>query len=110
MLLPNSFSVSSRAFPATPPPRLDRKVGLTLRHDLLVGIGVLDDEVAGIARKKNGLDGPRRATPDGDHFGDVNEMVFKAMSTIETGHFGLFNNPLKIPIIAVTQYSRKVAA
>jgi hypothetical protein len=30
---------------------------------------------------------------DGDHFGDVNEMVFNAVLTVETGHFSLHNNP-----------------
>ena len=32
------------------PPRLDGEIGLAVRHDFLVGVGVLDGKVAGIAR------------------------------------------------------------
>jgi len=39
-----------------------------------------------------------RAAADGDHFGDVNEMILDAVTTIETGQLGLLNYPLKIAI------------
>ena len=51
-----------------------------------------------------------RAAADGDHFGEVNEMVLDAVSTVETGHFGLLDYPLKIAIIAVAKDSGKVTA
>jgi hypothetical protein len=50
------------------------------------------------------------AFPDGDHFGNVNEMVFDTVSTVETGQLGLLNYPLKIPVITVTQHFRKFTA
>jgi hypothetical protein len=31
------------------PPRLDGEIGLAMRHDFFAGIGVLNDEVAGMA-------------------------------------------------------------
>lgn len=84
-------------------PRLDREVGLTLRHDFLVGIGVLNYEVTGVARKQCDFDLAPATFSDLDHFADVSKMILNAVSTIETGHFGLFNNPLKIAVITVTQ-------
>ena len=64
-------------------------------------ICVLNGEVTGVARQEDGFNRPFRAAADGDHFGDVNEMVFDTVSAIETGHFGLFDNPLEIAVIAV---------
>ena len=92
------------------PPRLDRKVGLTLRHDLLVGVGVLNDEVAGIAGQKNGLDRPLPSLPDLVHIGDVNEMILEAVTTVEAGHFGLLHDPFKIAVVAVAQGPGKITA
>jgi hypothetical protein len=54
------------------PPRLDGKTGLTMRHNLLFEIGVLNLSYL-------------------DHFGDVNEMILDALATIETGQFGLLD-------------------
>jgi hypothetical protein len=31
------------------------------------------------------FDSPLRSAPDGDHFGDVNEMVLDGMATVKTG-------------------------
>ena len=57
------------------PPRLDRKVGLTMRHNLLFRIGVLNDEVAGIARKQCDVDLTPATLSDLDHFADVSKMI-----------------------------------
>jgi hypothetical protein len=43
-----------------------------------------------------------------DHFGDINEMVFDTLPTIKTGCFGLLYYLLKIAIIAVSEYLRKI--
>jgi hypothetical protein len=67
------------------PPRLDGEIGLIMRHNFLFKVGVLNSQVTGITGKKNGLDRPLPAFPDLDHFGDVNEMILDAVTTVETG-------------------------
>jgi hypothetical protein len=92
------------------PPRLDGEISLSLCHNLLLGVGVLNSQIAGVARQENGFDWPLRAASYGDHFGDVNEMVIEAVSAVETGHLSLFNNPLEIAVIAVADHRGKIAA
>ncbi len=92
------------------PPRLDGEVGLTLRHDFLAGIGVLDDKVARVARHHHGLQRAIRPAADADHFGDINEMVFEPMAAVETCGASLLDHHLKVPVIGVAEHSGEVAA
>ena len=39
------------------PPRLDGEIGLAMRHDFFAGIGVLDDEIAGVAGQQSNYNG-----------------------------------------------------
>ena len=83
------------------PPRLDGEIGLTMRYNLLFRIGVLNSQIACVTRQEDGFNRTFRAAANGDHFGDVNEMVFDAVTTVETGQLGLLNYPLKIAVITV---------
>jgi hypothetical protein len=51
-----------------------------------------------------------RSAPDGDHFGDVNEMVFDAVAAVKTGQLGLLDYSLEITVVAVAQYPGKLTA
>jgi hypothetical protein len=57
------------------PTRLNGEVGLPLRDDFLGGIGILNDEVTGVARHHHGFRRSLGSAADLDHFGDVNEMI-----------------------------------
>jgi len=54
---------------------LNGKTGLPERDDFLGWIGILDDEVAGVARHHHRLHGSLGTAANPDHFGDLNEMV-----------------------------------
>src|SRR5664280_1632626 len=92
------------------PPRLDGEIGLTLRHNLLVGISVLNNEVAGIARKQHNLDFPDCAIPNLDHFADVSKMVINMMPAIETRQLSLLYYSFEVPVLRVFQDICQVAA
>ena len=55
--------------------RLHREVGLAEGDDLFGGVGILDDQIAGIAREQNILDLPSRSRAKLNHFGGFNKMV-----------------------------------
>ncbi len=48
---------------------------LPLRDDFLGGIGILNDEVTGVARHHHGFRRSLGSFADFDHIGDVNEMI-----------------------------------
>jgi len=62
-----------------------------MRHNLLFWIGVLNDEITGVARKQCDFDLAPAPLFDFDHFADVSKMVLNAMSAIETRQFGLLD-------------------
>ena len=89
------------------PARLDGEIGLAMRHDFFAGIGVLNDEVTGIAGETSSYNGSFRTTPEGDHFADVSKMVFDAMPAVETGQFGLLDHGLEVPVLGIFQNVRQ---
>jgi len=89
---------------------LDGKIGLSLGDDFFGRVGVLDDEVAGIARHHHGLNRTLTALADFDHIGDLNEMIVQPLPAVETGGAGRLNDGLEIPVIGVTKHAGKVAA
>ena len=60
--------------------RLENEVGLAKSDDFFAWVGILKDEVAGIAGVQDGPDGPLSAFANGDHFGDINEMILDALA------------------------------
>jgi len=92
------------------PSGLNGKIGLPLSHDLLGRIGVLDDEVAGVARHHHGRDATLRTAADLDHFVDPDEMVFHLLPAVETGGAGLLDHRLEMAVIHVAEHTGKVAA
>ena len=91
-------------------PGLNRKIGLALGNDFLGGIGILDDEVAGVARHHHGLRRPHGTLADLDHIGDLNEMIVHPLATIETGRAGRLDDGLKIPVIRIAEHASEVPA
>ena len=57
------------------PSRLHGKIRLTQRDEWFARVGVLNDEVAGVAGKRPIFHLALRPRPDADHFGDINKMV-----------------------------------
>ena len=92
------------------PARLDGEVGLALRHDLLGGIGVLDDEVAGVAGHHHGLHGALPALPDLDHLVGSDEMILHPLAAVEAGDAGLLDDRLKMTVVHVAKHAGKIAA
>ena len=90
------------------PPRLDGEVGLPVGDDFFRRIGVLDDEVAGVAGHHYGLERTLGTAADPDHFGDLNEMVVHALAAVETGGAGGLDDGLEIPVIRVAQHLGEV--
>jgi hypothetical protein len=45
-----------------------------------------------------------------DHFGDLNEMILDALTTVETRGSDLLNDLFKIAVIRVPEHLREVAA
>ena len=78
-------------------------------HDFFRWIGVLDDEVAGVARHHYGLHRTLRTFANGDHIGDVNEMSLHPLTAVETGGAGRLDDGLEPPIIRVAENFGKVA-
>lgn len=78
--------------------------------DFLGWIGVLDDEVAGVAGRHHGLELALRSAADLDHFGDLNEMVLHPLAAVETGGAGGLDDGLEIPIIGVIEHFGEVPA
>ena len=77
------------------PPGLNGKVSLPLRDDFLGRVGVLDDEVAGVARHHHRLHGALPALPDHDHFVDSDEMILHPLAAVATGGAGLLDDRLE---------------
>ncbi len=63
-----------------PAARLHSKIGLTQRDDILLGVGVLDNQIAGIAGKLVIFDAPLPALADRDHFADLSKMIRRVLS------------------------------
>jgi hypothetical protein len=48
--------------------------------------------------------------PTADHFGDVNEMIFHAVPTVETRQLSVLQNSLEVAIVTIAKHLGKVAA
>jgi hypothetical protein len=92
------------------PPGLDGEVGLALGDDFLGRVGILDDEVAGVAGHHHRLHRPLPAFADFDHFGDSNEMILHPLPAVETGSAGLLHDGFKVAVIIVAEHLGKVTA
>jgi hypothetical protein len=89
---------------------LDGKVSLALRDDSLGWIGILDDQITGIARHHDRWHRTLATFADFDHIGDLNEMILHPLAAAETGSAGGLDNGQEIPIIRVAEHPGKVAA
>jgi hypothetical protein len=92
------------------PPGLDREVGLALGDDFLRWIGVLDDEVAGVARHHHGLRRALCSLAHFDHIGDLNEMIVHPLPAVETSGASRLDDGLEIPVIRVAKHLGEVPA
>ena len=92
------------------PPGLDGEVGLTLCHDFLGWIGVLDDEVAGVTGHHHRLHRPLATLADFDHLVGSDEMILHLLTAVDAGGFGLRDDGLKVTVIDVAEHLGKVAA
>ena len=92
------------------PPGLDGKVCLSLCDDLLCRIGVLDDEVAGVAGHHHGLERALGTAADLDHLVGADEMVFNPLSAVDTGCFCLRDDCFKVTVIHVAEDFGEVPA
>ena len=92
------------------PTGLDGEIGLADRDNFLGRIGILDDEVAGVARHHHGLHRTLSAFADPDHIGDINEMILQSLAAVETGGLGLGDDGFKVPVIGVAEHTGEVAA
>jgi hypothetical protein len=90
--------------------RLDREVGLALSDDLLGGIGVLNDEVAGVARHHHCLERTLCSAANLDHLVGSDEMVFHPLAAVKTGGFRLRDDGLKSAVIHVAQNLGEIPA
>ena len=76
-----------------------------------IAVGFVGDfEVAGVAQHHHSLERTLRTAADFDHFGDLNEMVFHALATVETGGAGGLDDGLKIAVIGVIEHFGEVPA
>ena len=91
-------------------PSLDGEVGLTLCHDFLGGMGVLDDEVAGVSGHQHGLECALCTATDLDHLVGADEMVLHLLTAVDAGGFGLRDDGLKVTVIGVPKDLGEVAA
>lgn len=78
--------------------------------DFLGRIGVLDDEVAGVARHHYGLQFTLSAAADFDHLVGSDEMVFYPLAAVGAGGFRLYDDGFKMAVVHVGEHARKVAA
>jgi hypothetical protein len=91
-------------------PRPDGEVGLILRDDFLLGVGILDGQVTGVTRKENCSDRAFRTATDGYHFGDVTEMILDPTSAVKAGKLGLLDYRIEITEISEAKHSGKSAS
>jgi hypothetical protein len=91
-------------------PSLDGEVGLTLCHDFLGGMGVLDDEVAGVTGHHHRLHRPLATLADLDHLVGSDEMILHLPTAVDAGGFGLRDDGLKVTVIDVAEHLDEVAA
>lgn len=82
----------------------DGEVGLAKRHDLFGGVGVLYDQVAGIAREKNILDLSMRSFSGLDHIVGTNNMIRGLMITVLAGHPCFLDRNLEVAPLRVPQH------
>ena len=90
------------------PPDLDGEVGLPLGDDFFRRIGVLDDEVAGVAGHHHGLERTLCAATDLDHLVGSDEMVFQPLTAVDAGGFGLRDDGLKVTVVHITDHLGEV--
>lgn len=88
---------------------LDCEIGLRKRNRFFAGIRILRDQVAGIATELDIFDGSFGTRADDDHFGDVNEMVFRLQAAVHAGYFCLFQYQQEISEIRIFQQVGKIA-
>jgi len=85
--------------------RVSLRVAIPLR-----GIGVLDDEVAGVTGHHHRLQTTLCPAADLDHISDFNEMVLDPLPAVETGSSGGFDDRLEVPVIRIAQHLGEVTA
>ena len=90
--------------------RLDCEIGLALGDDFFRRIGVLDDEVASIARHRHGLQFTLRAAADFDHLVGSDEMILHPLPTVEKGGAGLLDDRLNMAVVHIVEHAGKVSA
>ena len=90
------------------PPLLERKVCLPQRDTRLAWIGILDRQIARIARKQRRPDRAQCTLADLDHFGDINEMILDGLPAVQARQLGLVQHRLKVPQVAVAKRLSKL--
>ncbi len=83
---------------------------LPLGDDFFRRIGVLDDEVAGVAGHHHGLERTLCAATDLDHLVGSDEMVFQPLTAVDAGGFGLRDDGHKVTVIDVAEHLGEVPA
>jgi len=81
---------------------LRREVALSEGHRGLAGAAILSDQVTGVARKHDVLDGTLSARANRDHFEDVSKMVQRVYLHVFTGGLGLGDHVLEVPPLGVS--------
>jgi len=89
---------------------LDCKIGLALGDDFFRRIGVLDDEVAGVAGHHYGLHRAPPALADLDHLVGSDEMILHPLPAVGAGGFCLIDDGLKVAVVHITEHLGEVAA
>jgi hypothetical protein len=89
---------------------LDGEVGLALGDDLLGWIGILDDEVAGVAGHQHGLHRTLPAFADLDQLVGSDEMILFPLAAVGTGGTRLLNYSLKMAVVHVAEHLGEIPA
>ncbi len=80
---------------------LHGKISLAESNHFLSGVGVLDDEVTGVAGKFDAFDFAPASFSDADHFEDILEMIGNGVTTVFAGFFCPLDGREKVPVFRV---------
>ncbi len=89
-------------------PGLQGEVGLTMCDHRFGRVGVLYDQVAGVAGEAYIGNAALRTGANVDHFGDITEMVFLTVSGLNASQLRLFDDGHKIAPILIVKDGGKV--
>jgi hypothetical protein len=87
-------------------PRLHGKVTLPERYQRFAGIGVLNDEITGVAGKLPLPHWPLRPGTDVHHIADFRKMVGDRMGAVDARIFRFFSDRLKVAENGIFQHTR----